>query len=49
MRFVSFLQEGFSWQVEACEGWSSFGFVEKTKMMKTTHAVFALLCHQFIA
>jgi hypothetical protein len=43
MRLVSFLQKGFPWQVEACEGWPSFGFVEKTiKMMGTAHSPLAL-------
>jgi len=43
MRIIPFLQEGFLWQVEACEGWSGFGFVEKTiKVMEITHAAFAL-------
>ena len=35
--------------MEACEGWSSFGFMEKTKVMGTTHAAFALLCYYLIA
>jgi hypothetical protein len=35
--------------VEACEGWSCFGFVEKIKVMRTTHAVFALQCYYVIA
>jgi hypothetical protein len=39
MRLVSFLQEGFPWQVEACEGWPSFGFMEKIiKVTETTYA-----------
>jgi hypothetical protein len=38
MRLVSFLQEGFPWQVEACEGWANFGFMEKIiKVTETTH------------
>ena len=44
MRLVSFLQEGFPWQVEACEGESSFGFVEEIiKMMETTYEALTLL------
>jgi len=35
--------------VEACKGWSCFGFVEKIQMMGTTHAAFALLCYYVIA
>jgi hypothetical protein len=42
MRLVSFLQEGFPWQMEACEGGSSFGLVEKIKMMGTAHSPLAL-------
>jgi hypothetical protein len=43
MRLVPFLQEGFPWQMEACEGGSSFGFVEKIiKMMGTAHSPLAL-------
>lgn len=34
--------------MEACEGWSCFGFV-KSEVMGTTHAAFALLCYYVIA
>jgi len=35
--------------VETCESQPSFGFVEKIKVMGTTHAAFALLCYYVIA
>jgi len=35
--------------VEACEGWSCLGYVEKVQMMGTIHAAFALLCYWVIA
>ena len=35
--------------MEACEGWPSLGFMEKTKMMAATHAAFAVLCYYVIA
>jgi hypothetical protein len=47
--FIPFLQEGFLWQVEACEGRSCFGFVEKIQMIGTTHAAFTLLRYYVIA